>query len=193
MAFAAALRWMKENVDCDNIDQLIAWKASLKIRSDSTESEFDQKLPLRSKNSFNWNKLTDSTQSSIFYSSVFLQHTLSVRSKTWFLDLWLKLGILKRCRIWDGFRSSSLDIPKICRACNRLGQADQSFNTPPKSLCPGPIWPLDTKKLIWKTRNHFQFSLEILLFADFQAKSQLYTIKQDSSFNLVFHWNYSSI
>jgi len=24
MAFAAALRWMKENVDCDNIDQLIA-------------------------------------------------------------------------------------------------------------------------------------------------------------------------
>ena len=44
---------------------------------------------------------------------------------------------------------------KVWRLMDRLGQANRSFITPPKSLCPGPIWPLDTKKLIFRLSPSF--------------------------------------
>ena len=76
---------------------------------------------------------------------------------------------------------------------SRLGQADRSFITPSKSLCPSPNWPMGIKKSLLKTKNHFLSRPKILIFADFQAKSQLYVSKEDGSFVLKYHLNHSSI
>ena len=61
---------------------------------------------------------------------------------------------------------------------SRLGQANQSYPTPPKSVCPCPIRPLSTKKGHINTGNHFPCNPKIWIFHDFQARSQLYAIKQ---------------
>ena len=61
---------------------------------------------------------------------------------------------------------------------SRLGQANRFCPTPPKSLCPCPIRPLSTKKGHENTGNPFPCNPKIWIFHDFQAKSQLYAVKQ---------------
>ena len=64
-----------------------------------------------------------------------------------------------------------------CVTNTRLGHPTRSYPTPPKSLCPCPIRPLSTKKGHENTGNPFPCNPKIWIFQDFQAKTQLYTIK----------------
>ena len=59
-----------------------------------------------------------------------------------------------------------------------VGQADRFVHVAPKSLCPGPNRPLDTKKVVGNTGNHLRSKPKIWIFVDFQAKSRLYAIAQ---------------
>ena len=70
------------------------------------------------------------------------------------------------------------EFPHLPGMGSRLGQANRFCPTPPKSLCPCPIRPLSTKKGHINTGNHFPCNPKIWIFHDFQAKSQLYAIKQ---------------
>ena len=57
-----------------------------------------------------------------------------------------------------------------------VGQGDRFVHVAPKSLCPGPNSPLDTKKVVGNTGNHLRSKPKIWIFVDFQAKSRLYAI-----------------
>ena len=57
-----------------------------------------------------------------------------------------------------------------------VGQTDRFVHVAPKSLCPGPNRPLDTKKVTGNTGNHLRSKPKIWIFVDFQAKSRLYAI-----------------
>ena len=57
-----------------------------------------------------------------------------------------------------------------------VGQIDRFVHVAPRSLCPGPNRPLDTKKVIGNTGNHLRSKPKIWIFVDFQAKSRLYAI-----------------
>ena len=74
-----------------------------------------------------------------------------------------------------------------------VGQADRFVHVAPKSLCPGPNRPLDTKKVNENIRNHLRFKLKIWIFVDFQAKSRVYAIAKTLKLQLICHYNQTSI
>ena len=59
-----------------------------------------------------------------------------------------------------------------------VGQTDRFVHVAPKSLCPGPKRPIDTRKVVGNTGNHLRSKPKIWIFVDFQAKSRLYAIAQ---------------
>ena len=74
-----------------------------------------------------------------------------------------------------------------------VGQGDRFVHVAPRSLCPGPIRPLDTKKVVENTGNHLRSKLKIWIFVDFQAKSRLYAIAQTLKLQLIRYYNQTSI
>ena len=74
-----------------------------------------------------------------------------------------------------------------------IGQADRFVHVAPKSLCPGPNRPLDTKKVDENIRNHLRSKLKIWIFVDFQAKSRVYAIVQTLKLELICQYNLTSI
>ena len=74
-----------------------------------------------------------------------------------------------------------------------VGQADRFVHVAPRSLCPGPNRPLDTKKVVGNTGNHLRSKPKIWIFVDFQAKSRLYAIEQTLRLQLICYSNQTSI
>ena len=74
-----------------------------------------------------------------------------------------------------------------------VGQADRFVHVAPRSLCPGPNRPLDTKKVVGNTGNHLRSKPKIWIFVDFQAKSRLYAIAQTLKLQLICHYNQTYI
>ena len=56
------------------------------------------------------------------------------------------------------------------------GQADRFVHVAPRSLCPGPNRPLNTKKVLENIGNHLRSKPKIWIFLDFQANSKLYAM-----------------
>ena len=91
---------------------------------------------------------------------------------------------------WSKYNKSSFKEDMVYIS---VGQVDRFVHVAPRSLCPGPNRPLDTKKVVENTRNHLRFKLKIWIFVDFQAKSRLYAIAQTLKLQLICHYNQTSI
>ena len=81
----------------------------------------------------------------------------------------------------------------IGRLCTRVGHIRRFVHVAPRSLCPGPNRPLDTKKVVGNTGNHLRSKPKIWIFVDFQAKSRLYAITETIKLHLIYHYNQTYI